>query len=353
MRKTGIIMILFCVLSGLSGFAQDPSFTQFYFNKLYFNPAFAGLSNGLELSLTHREQWPNLPGKFSTSKFSADLDISGIRGLGGVGLNVIQDIEGEGSLKTLSVGIPISIRPMNLWAAGYGNKPHYFNFQAGFLLSMTYKSVNWDKFVYSDQLDAVNGVVRPSSFNSGSDAGKILPDFGFGMVFDYQNAPFGKTYRNNWNVRAGFAIHHITEPDYSFLGKEMHLPKKYVAHINFNFPIKKDEDFIVAPAFIYEKQASMQTFQCGVNALWRVLFVGVWYRSFNNSDAMAVVLGMKLGRKSRFYGSYSYDATLSRLSPATLGSHEINISYQLDQSQLKGKKRDKKKGRRRIPCPMF
>jgi type IX secretion system PorP/SprF family membrane protein len=133
--------------------AQDPSFSQFYFNKLYFNPAFCGLSGGISANLTDRILWPTIPSKFITDKFSADMDISTINGLGGLGIIAVSDVEGTGSLKTLQFGLPVSarIKVYDKWFL-----------QGGVMISVIQKSINWDDFVFSDQFDNVNGIVRSS-----------------------------------------------------------------------------------------------------------------------------------------------------------------------------------------------
>lgn len=337
MRKIYHTAIIILLLLSAKLYAQDPSFSQFYFNQLYFNPAFSGLSGGLNFNLAHRILWPSLPGKLNTSKFSGDIDISGINGMGGVGLLASSDIEGDGSMKTFNVGIPISIRPMN-FSKNIDKKYRYFNFQTGFLISMMYKSINWNKYVFSDQFDPVDGLVYQSSFNTPEESKMIFPDIAFGMVADYQNAPYGKTNTNNWNVRAGFAFHHITQPEYSFLGLESKLPIKFVGHINFNFPIMKDENFIIAPAFVYEKQSGLQTFFGGTNIFWRSIFIGGWLRKYTHSDAVSYNVGLELGENKSFYISYSYDMTISQLATANLGSHEINLSYMVDESIIKTNK---------------
>jgi type IX secretion system PorP/SprF family membrane protein len=333
MKKIATALIIVLLLS-VELHAQDPSFTQFYFNQLYLNPAYSGLSGGLNINLAHRVSWPNLPGKFNTSKFSGDMDISGINGMGGIGLLASSDVEGDGSVQTFSLGVPISIRPIN-FANNIDKKYRYINFQTGFLISMMYKSIDWKKFVFSDQFDPVDGLVYTSSFNYPEESMMIFPDVAFGMVVDYQNAPYGKALKNNWNVRAGFAFHHITQPDYSFFELESKLPIKFVGHINFNFPVMKDENFDIAPAFVYEKQSGMQTFFGGTNISFRSLFVGCWLRKYNTTDAISFITGLEFGKNNKFYVSYSYDMTMSNLASATLGSHEINLAYMVDEPLLK------------------
>jgi len=204
---------------------QDPSFSQFYFNKLYFNPAFCGLSGGMGANLTDRIQWPNIPNEFNTMKFSADMDISQIYGLGGIGIMAVSNDEGAGSLKTTQVGLPISSRIKvtdNLFL------------QVGFMVSVIQKSIDWDNFVFSDQFDEVDGIVRSSSFVIPNVSKLIFPDIQSGFVFEYQHSPtpghqnssfntdnssFKSVGKSKWSMRVGFAVDHLTQPDFSLLGE--------------------------------------------------------------------------------------------------------------------------------------
>lgn len=343
-------LLLFVSLSGLCNLnAQDPSFSQFYFNKLYFNPAFCGLSGGIEANLTDRILWPNIPSKFNTEKFSADMDISSINGLGGVGIVAVSDVEGAGNLRATQAGLPVSARIKIL---------DKLFLQAGFMASIVQKSIDWDDFVFSDQFDEVNGIVRTSSFDIPNVSKIIFPDLQAGFVFEYQHSPsvghqnssfntdngsFKSVGKSKWSMRVGFAVDHITQPDFSFLGGESLLPRKYTGHIDFIYPMSFDRTFIFAPAIIYEEQADMKTFFCGSNILWRSPFIGIWYRRYENADAIDFTVGMKFGRGYHAYISYSYDSTVSGLMRATGGSHEINLAYMLGR-RIKLKM---------IPCPEF
>lgn len=344
-----IILLFFIDLK-----AQDPSFSQLYFNKLYFNPAFAGISNGLEFSLSERLLWPNLPGKFNTFKFSGDIDVSIINGVGGVGLLAVSDVEGEGYLKTTTVGIPISFRPMNFTNSVNAARPKHFNFQSGFLFAIIHKSINWENFIFSDQFDNVKGIVRPSSFIVPVESSIVFPDISFGFVAEYLNSPFSRSHRKQWSLRGGAAFHHLTQPDFNFTGSDSKLPIKQTWHLNFNFPLRFDNDFIVAPAVNYEKQAGMQTYSLGSNVLWKFPFVGASYRHYYNFDAIAVTSGLRIGNDNLSIISYTYDFTISGLMRGTGGSHEININYIIETSDL-SITRDRK-GRKRvnmITCPFF
>ena len=349
-RKYILLILFFLLLHHINVNGQDPDFSQFYFNKLYFNPAFSGLSGGLEASLTDRVLWPDIPSEFDTKKFSADMDISNIYGMGGVGIIAVSDIEGAGSLKTVQVEIPVSARI---------KVTKQIHLQGGVSLSVIQKSINWDNFVFSDQFDQIYGNVRSSSFFIPSETKMVFPDFSSGFVVEYQHAPScshqnssfssdqGLSYKmsgkNTWNMRFGFAVSHLTQPDFSFIGGESELPRKYIVHTDFIIPMNFDKTFVFAPAMVYEQQADMRTFFCGTNILWRWPFIGLWYRRFENADAIDFTVGVKFGRTYHAYISYSYDSTVSGLERATGGSHEVNLVY------LIGRKVKPKM----IPCPQF
>jgi hypothetical protein len=52
--------------------AQDPTFTQFYANPVYLNPALAGSSGCPRVALNYRNQWPQLTGNYVTYAASYD-----------------------------------------------------------------------------------------------------------------------------------------------------------------------------------------------------------------------------------------------------------------------------------------
>jgi type IX secretion system PorP/SprF family membrane protein len=344
MRKSLFIISFIALLINVSLHGQDPSFTQFFLNKLYYNPAYSGLSRGLDISMSYRDLWPSIPGKFITGKFSGDIDISGIKGVGGIGINAISDIEGKGLLKTFSLGIPISVRPINFISSNKGHADHYFNWQVGFMVSVINKSINWNNFVFGDQIDREYGIIHSSSVIIPFETKKVFPDFSTGTVFEYQNAPEERHNEIDWTFQAGFACQHLTEPEFSFLGGDSRLPRTFIAHCISNIPMKFDHDLIVSPGLIYEKQADMQTIQFGSNLLWKMPFLGIWYRRYLKSDALAFVIGLKRGELNEgiLYISYSYDYTISKLITSSSGAHEINLSFKF-----------KSKPDHIIHCPAF
>src|SRR5688572_13318460 len=83
------------VAAGISGVAmaqQDPQFTQFMYNKLIYNPGYAGTSGAICGVAQYRQQWASFPGAPKTIAFSGDMRLSALPL--GVGINIISDKAG-------------------------------------------------------------------------------------------------------------------------------------------------------------------------------------------------------------------------------------------------------------------
>src|SRR5580704_12581846 len=98
-------------LYAISAFGQDPTFSQYDANQLYYNPAYAGYKENARIGLTYRNLWPNVPGKdfpgpLSTYSATGDAYFNvQDKFMGGAGAFVMQDVEGQGYLTTTSAGL--------------------------------------------------------------------------------------------------------------------------------------------------------------------------------------------------------------------------------------------------------
>ncbi len=331
MRTTKIIIIGLFLIIGLISFGQDPSFSQYYFNQTYFSPALAGIHGGSSVNLTYRRQWVNMPGKFETIFFNFDTDISSAKGLGGVGLTIYKDVEGEGYLTTLGASLLLNSR-IRIAETGF--------LQVGASISVYNKTIDFSKFTFGDQIDPVYGV-QPieSTFSHPKEQNNIFPDLGIGMVYAFGKGPKKRLTFNNYNAKIGIAIHHINEPNQSFLDQKSKLPMKLVLHANMNIAMNNQASIIFSPCIVFEYQEAfkqnnydMKTMYGGFNLLYTNFFLGSWIRLFNNSDAMIFNVGFISGNEDKYSNKfkvyYSYDMTISGLSTSTTGgSHEIALVY--------------------------
>ena len=89
-----ILLIIVCLISVFEINAQqDPQFTQNMFNRLSFNPGFAGSNGSICATLLSREQWLGFEGNPRTNVLSIDAGFKLFpkQHQFGAGLTIIQD----------------------------------------------------------------------------------------------------------------------------------------------------------------------------------------------------------------------------------------------------------------------
>ncbi len=234
-------VVYFCCLLSCSGLqAQDPIFSQFFSQKLYLNPAFAGYEPGTVLSTATRKQWGNLASNqltpngasFITNHAELSLDMPGFRS--GFGLALTDNAEGEGKYNLVGANTGL-LRwqratfsyAFHSWDCGSYQSPgnEIFSFAVGGSASYNRFVLDWQNLVFGDQLDPIYGLVRGS--------GVQLPTEGISSIEDWD---FSMGTVLQWNIypkyltRLGFAAHHISLPNNSVNGNDERLPMRFTVH---------------------------------------------------------------------------------------------------------------------------
>ena len=312
----GLVALLFgCNLTN----AQDVQFTQFYAAPLYLNPAFAGANNCPRVALNYRNQWPALSGTFVSQSASYDQHVDGLKS--GLGILVVTDDAGKGTLKTSRFGAQIAPRiplgrDLNL---KFGAEATYFQ-----------RSLDWSKLTFGDQIDDRRGFVyQTADVPRGGSVSGI--DISAGILL----------YSSQFFV--GFAGHHLNTPNESVISGDSPIPLKLTGHAGANIELpgsKYGDKVIVAPNIMYRQQAGFKQLNMGMYITKGALTAGVWYR---NKDAFITTVGITT---KQFKFGYSYDVTVSTLTMASAGSHEISCGFNFAC-------RPKKRTYRNITCPSF
>lgn len=308
--------------------AQDPAFSQFYSNQLYLNPAFTGINKGLRLGMDYRSQWPSVSSPFTTYNVYGDIQDFNLGG--GIGFMAMQDIEGAGALKTTTFGGFYSYRLVVV--------SRKFDIQAGFGLNYTMKSVDWSRFVFSDQLDPVLGQIYQTAAIPPQNTNRNFIDADAGVLAKF-NISMGNTDFSN---TLGFAAHHLTQPNESLIGLESRLPMKFTVHYGTLIPLQGNinwNNFFLSPNFIWEQQDNFNTFNFGFYVLKAPVYVGAWYRDqkvpFRGGDAFIANIGVRFENNDIIYQlGYSYDLTVSNLAANSGGAHEISVVVQFGNTKL-------------------
>lgn len=330
MIRTRLFALLAAVTLGITTdvLAQDPAFTQFYANPMYLNPAMAGSANCPRISLNHRNQWPNLRGSFITNSISIDKNVEALNG--GLGLQIVNDVQGEGVIKGTQVN---AIYSYQLQVS------RKITVLTGIQASYHQKTLDKSKLFFGDQIDPNYGFIYETQENPDLIADNVgYSDISLGMM------AFTKKYF------FGLALHHITQPDDSYIAKSF-LPSRFTIHTGANIAVGRGKRLGIAmdgpfitPNLMYLKQAGAEQLNLGLSLTNESLSGGLYYRSnFSNPDAILAVIGVE---KNGIRLGYSYDYTVSKLSGASGGSHEISVTIQLAC-------RNKRKKLKAIKCPKF
>jgi len=343
MKRFLILLVCFqgSIAYGPSVFCQDPNYSQWLNTPIYYNPAFTGLNTGLRARFSYRDQWPNLPVDYKTMYFSADLGDRSLPGAGGLGLIVNSDNESFGFIKNLSASLTLSARiPISAFLTS----------QVGIKAGIMQKRMNWNDFVFSDQLSEKYGNIYNSSLPPPDDQKRLFPDFGVGGLLQFA-ALDGRLIGTT-----GFAADHVFEPDESFYTVDKsRLPRKYVAHLDFILtvgneapgyaPVKGFNDPLrLNPGILYQNQNSLNSIQFGLNALKYNIYLGCYYQSTAISDhtsSLMILAGYRyvITDEATIKFMYSYDLEVSGNLVGTGGAHEISIILEFSRLKIFGRNR--------------
>ncbi|MDN4165263.1 type IX secretion system membrane protein PorP/SprF [Cytophagales bacterium LB-30] len=338
--KSFILFILVSLALSVALKAQDPQFSQYYASPLYLNPAFAGSTEMHRVALNNRLQWPNLPQTYTTYALSYDYNMAHLNS--GFGLLLTTDKAGSSSLRNTNAGFlyAYKIHLNNKWVITPG-----LNF------SYTHRDIDYSKLLFPDQISSDGSGVLPVS-PGGSGANRIEKvqyfDFGTGLLVYNRAAWFGGS------------LHHIPQPNTSFLGGNDRLPMKLTVHGGVKIPLyygpqKLSRMSSISPSFIYKTQGEFDQLDVGMNFTYDPIMAGLWYRGLPirqtvddqfSRDAVTFIMGLNF--KDLQMG-YSYDITVSRLGANSGGAHEISLIYEFTYENLHRVKRKEKF----MPCPSF
>lgn len=313
-------IIIFCGLNNSN--AQDASYSQYFNNPLYYNPAYTGLNLGMNIRMNARKMWTNIAGENYNANFSLDIADRNIPGAGGLGLIVNQSSEGMGLIKTFNAGILPAVRiPLSENAI----------IQVGALISVVSKQINWsDDMIFPDQIDARWGYIGLSEFQAPSNDHVIFPDFSFGTVLQFKGGSVDGTL--------GVAAHHLMEPNQAFYQTEASLYRKFVGHFdliidvtNYGKRYGNRMEFKLNPGIMYQRQSSLQCFNVGLNIYMSHLYIGAWLRNDfienrNYADLILLAgLDISFSESSRMKIVYTYDMTATTINYFWGPSHEISL----------------------------
>jgi type IX secretion system PorP/SprF family membrane protein len=339
------LLILFC-LANIFVMGQDYSFSQFDLNLMYSNPAFAGYDNNNRVLFHRKNQWMGIPEKFNSNiiefNLSHELRKQGL-GHGKVtwagGIYIIEDHE-----NTVMKKYQIGITP---WSFHY-QLPKNFFLSLGIQNVISYNTLDWDKLIFSDEIDAFGETGNETSAN----APYYLKytnwfDPSFGLIITKHSQNQKSTDQTSF---IGLSVHHLNSVIESFYNNQTETSKhpiKYTIHGEHlaNIPDFLSRNFKYWKMFFrHETQTKnmMQKDELGLSTtlsnklqieLGTIYRLGRYSQNENTrimSESIIPIIRIRLkaSRKIGMEIGYSYDFNISKLENInTIATNEININF--------------------------
>jgi type IX secretion system PorP/SprF family membrane protein len=285
------ILFVFLLFGGMPsiGFSQQkPQFTQYMFNILAINPAYAGAEDALSITFIDRHQWLGVENAPTTQTLSAHSLVR--KKHIGLGLSIFNDKIGVYTDLKAITNYAYHVRigndsylSMGIQAGIHNNRANYSSLQGSSLDPRLVNSINETYF-----------------------------DFGFGIYLRSPRFHIG-----------------ISAPE--FIPKKISLndtlkiqlgSTNYFLFSKYRFPISENWDLEPSTLLKYLPGIPV-SYDLNLNLIYRkVLTTGLSYRG---SESLDFLLRAQVTRQLQF--GYAYDYPISTSSKLSNGSHEIMVNY--------------------------
>ena len=288
--KTRILIFVLILTASASFAQQDAQFTQYMYNTINVNPAYAGSRGVMSIFGLHRTQWVGLDGAPVTNALSLNTPINNSNI--GIGLSAINDRIGPTVENTLSVDVSYTVQTSETYKLSFGVKGtgNFFNLDASKLNPLVDNDpslVNYNKF--SPNVGA--GVYLHSDK---SYVGVSVPNFIQSNRYDSDNVAIFKE-RINYYLIAG----HVFDLNPNIKFKPALLTKLVTGS-----PLQVD---VSGNFMFYEK-----------------FVIGAAYRW---DAAVSALAGFQI--TDGLYIGYGYDMETTKLRKYNSGSHEVFLRFEL------------------------
>ena len=297
LRVTCCTIIIYVFVSTSVKAQYDELFTQYIYNEMFINPAYAGSQDYISSVLLYRNQWVGIEGAPKTQTFSIHTPVKA-KNIG-LGLSILNEEIGVTNLFTVN-GVFAYHLPVT-----YKNN-------LSFGLSGGVGRLQED---LSD-LSCCGGVVVDPLFMADTPA-KSVPRAGFGLYYSDSSS-----FYVGWSIPR--LIQSSIDPlndyevanDVNMESWHHYITAGYIFDLNSNIKLKPT----IMLKTVYGAPVEVDF---NINALLNeTIWVGTSYRT---GDAIALLTSYQFTPKIRL--GYSYDFTINNCTDLNTGSHEITIGY--------------------------
>ncbi|NER14048.1 type IX secretion system membrane protein PorP/SprF [Leptobacterium flavescens] len=298
MKKNLVYIILFwCAFTAYS--QQLPQFTQYMYNTISINPAYAGSRNALSIVGIHRNQWTGFDGAPETSTLSIHSPLRNDKI--GLGVSFINDALGFENFTFLYGDFSYTIQTGVKTKLAFGLK-------GGFT-----------RYSLDDELFLDPDVANDPFFQQ--PVNRWNPNFGLGLYFHsdewYIGASSPRIINYDNNETEGDAFRALDRNSYYFLG-------------GYVFPLSYSVKFRPSVLVKYTKGAPASVDMTATFLFHEKLWLGASYRF---GDSVGAIADFQISPQLRL--GYAYEYSVSDIRPFNSGTHEFLLIYEFKFSSSK------------------
>lgn len=297
-----LALTLSFAVHGTAKAQQDPHHTQYLFNQLSLNPAYAGSRGTLSSMLFYRNQWTGFAGAPVTQSFT--FHVPSPRNRAGFGVNFINDKIGYTSQQWATFSYAYILPVGKTAHLALGLRGGMMNYR-----------INWSEVTATDLQDPL------LSTNARS---LVMPTVGTGAFFSSDR------------FYAGLSVPHILNtplmrraPGYDAVARlyrHAYFTMGYVFGINKAVQWKPSILLKYAPGAPLELDVNLMAY------IARRFWIGASWRS---NDAVALMMDFQIAKHLRL--GYAYDYTTTELRNFNSGTHEFLLGVEIYQKKAKMK----------------
>ncbi|SHG66388.1 type IX secretion system membrane protein, PorP/SprF family [Flavobacterium micromati] len=294
--KTKLLLILLLLSVSIRA-QQDAQFTNYMYNTINVNPAYAGSRQSMSIFALHRTQWVGLDGAPVTNTASIHTPINNSKL--GMGASIINDRIGPSEESNIAVDLSYTIDTSEDFKLAFGIKA-----------SANLMNVDFTKLNRYDANDY--------SFENNID-NRFSPNVGAGLYLYSDNTYFGLSAPNLLETK--HFDRYAGPGAFSYIARERinyYFTAGHVFDLAYNVKFK--------PAIMTKLvQGAPLQMDLSANFLFNDKFtIGAAYRW---SAAVSALVGFQ-ATESWFIG-YGYDLETTRLANYNSGSHEVFLRFEL------------------------
>ncbi|MES2520687.1 MAG: type IX secretion system membrane protein PorP/SprF [Bacteroidota bacterium] len=295
---------------------QEVQYSQYMFNMLAVNPAYAGSRDVLSMTGLYRQQWVNIEGAPTTQSFTIDMPIK--KEKVGIGLQAYNDQIGafKNTGVYLSYAYRVKVSQRTTLSMGV----------QGGVTNLTGNLIGVQR--------TLSGTDSDPAFSG--NISKWLPNAGVGLYLSNDRGYIGLSCPSL--IQNRFKDGEATKSSDSVARQERH----YFLMMGFVLPLGRS--LALKPSILAKATRDAAAFDFNLN-LWikdRIAIGGSWRTNnknfnspFNNLNGDAAIGMLEIQATDQFRLGYAYDFMINGLKGKQGGSHEVMLRYEFGYRKAK------------------